>query len=248
MYACCPVRAALDQVKNCMSELDNAFNGQQPVDIDVKFGRGGWDSREWIRVKSPRWGYIGEWVQQDDHIHNRIPADAKPDQYIEAPHAYTSMVYGKPVSVGQGVEVTVRMEFDYDQGPQIVLAPELGADENGFAEYREHHEVVLFSKGINVWRHTYHEGKPQWGLAAYARFPLKPRTPYDLTVRVEPASAYENYGKYERVGNMIVVGVNGGKTFAYHEPHLAERLHIGFIGYASLNRFYSFKLRRVDAQ
>ena len=206
------------------------------------FGINEWSEEDWISVKSPRWDYIGSWLQREDHIKNLTPPGHDPDRLIGSPHAYTSMVLKETFSLDEALEVTCRMEFEYDQGPQIVLAWVLGEDENGYPEYREHLEIVLWSRGINIWHHTYRDGEVSWVRKAYGRFPLKRRTQYDLKVRVEEPR--RRAGSPEPEGKVIAVSVDGENLFAYHEPALPPQIHAGIIGYASINRFYNFEVVR----
>ncbi len=226
----------------CIGNSGTAF-GEDMTLYATSFGRGQWSQDDWTLVKSPRWDYIGDWIQRDDYIENVTPPDTPPDRLIPRPHAYVSMVLKDPISTAKGFEVSARMAFEYDQGPQIVLAHQLGADENGYPEYREHYEVVLWSQGINIWHHTYQDGKPAWALVAYARFPVERRTPYDVQVRIEKPR--QSQGGLT-TGKMIVTSVNGKNLFAYHEPSLPDELYVGIIGYASVNHFYNFQVKNIE--
>jgi len=208
--------------------------------VETRFGRGEWNAGEWIFVKSPRWSYIGAWVQEDDHIRNRTPEGVGEDQLIADRYfyAYMSMVRNTRYDTAAGLEVSVRVSFSHDQGPQIVLAGELGANEDGYPEYRDHYEFVLYAKGVNVWHHVYREGRPGWARVACARFPLQAGTAYELKVRVEPVVRSRN-GPAES-GRMVEVTVDGEHTFAFHAPEMPERVTAGLTGYASFNRFYHF--------
>ncbi len=216
------------------------------ANYETRFGRDEWNSKDWTFVKSPRWNHIGEWVQEADHIRNRIPEGVGENELITERHscAYMSMVRAIPYDTGKGLTITARMSFSYDQGPQIVLADQMGVDENGYPEYRDHYEVVLYSKGINVWRHTYREAQPGWALVGYARFPLEAGTAYDLAVRIEPVRRSENGPA--QTGRTVMVTVDGQHTFAFHAPEMPDPVYAGVIGYASLNRFYHFSITQKD--
>ena len=43
---------------------------------ECTFGPGGWNEGDWIDVRSPRWDHPGGWLQQEDHVSNRVPVDA----------------------------------------------------------------------------------------------------------------------------------------------------------------------------
>lgn len=210
--------------------------------VNTRFDPDEWNREDWIFVKSPRWDYIGDWVQEADHIRNRTPEGLGEDRLIadRYHYAYMSMVRRDPVDTGTEPEISARMSFSHDQGPQIVIAGELGANADGYPEYREHYEVVLFARGVNVWRHVFREGRPEWARVAYAQFPLQAGTAYDLKVRIEAPRRSRNGPSEE--GKMVVVSVGEGNHFAFHAPEMPERVYVGITGYASVNRFYRFSL------
>ncbi len=224
-----------------VAALANAKN-EQLMRYETRFGEDEWNHDDWIFVKSPRWDYIGDWVQETDHIRNRTPAGLGENQLIadRYSYAYMSMVRREPVNTTHETEITARMSFSHDQGPQIVLADRLGANDDGYPEYRDHYEVVLFSKGINVWRHIYREGRPGWARVAYARFPLEAGTIYEMKVRIEPVARSRN-GPAD-AGRVVVVTVDDKHDFAFHAPEMPDKVYAGITGYASFNRFYHFAI------
>lgn len=200
------------------------------------FGRGRWQAEEWLAVKSPRWDYVGSWVQRADHIQNAVPPGTPANRLIGRPHAYTSMVLAEKLSVGEGLRISSTMEFEFDQGPQIVLADGLGAGPGGYPEYRRHLEVVLWSRGVNIWRHDYRDGQPGWTLVSFGRFPVEAGRPRLMEVLVERP---RKRGGVRPPGLMLTVTV-GSHSFGYHEPEMPGEFYAGIIGYASRNRFYDF--------
>lgn len=200
--------------------------------LSCSFNKGGWNPSEWVLVKSPRWEHFGEWVQAEDHIRNTVPSGCsdKGLQSKRAAETYTSMVCKRKLA-GNTITVRVTMAFTYRMAPLIVLAPELGKDAKGRPEYREHFEIVLFDKGVNVWHHFYRDGKPSWKQAALARFTLKPNTPYELVVR----KGGNRHGKF------LEVSV-AGHTFAYWDDSLPDACYVGITGCEGVNRFYKFSV------
>jgi len=201
-------------------------------DLAWKFTPDGWKSEEWILVKSPRWAYFGQWVQKPDHIENEVPADAKPVEWQgkRAPETYTSMVNSKRFT--GDIRVTATTWFTPEMAPIIVLAPELGKDRAGRAEYREHFEICIYNKGVNVWHHLYKDGKPSWKQAAYARFELKPETPYLLDVEIK--------------GKRMIVRIDGHE-FGYLDESLPAQYHVGVTGCEGLNHFYNMSIKGTPA-
>jgi hypothetical protein len=202
----------------------------------VEFGRGKWDSSQWILVKSPRWSHFGGWVQKDGHIENEVPAgvDAQTLQGKRAAETYTSMVWKEPVS--GNVVVKAKMSYAYQMAPLLVIAPELGKSAEGIPEYREHWEVVLYEKGLNVWHHEYKDGKPFWHLAARAGGAFEKDKVYELTVTIAFSA------KGSRAPCIITVAANGIE-FSYRELNLKPgRYYVGVTACEGVNRFYDFTI------
>lgn len=197
-----------------------------------RFVAGQWQAADWTLVKSPRWDRLGEWVQEADGVRNQTPDGATDAELLgkRAPEAYSSMVVARPFEGNLAVRTT--LSFDDQMAPLIVLAPELGKDAKGRPEYREHFEIVVYNKGVNVWHHTWADGKPAWKKAAYWVFELKPRTRAVLEVQVNHSSR----------GPMLVVKVDN-REMGYLDTALPTRCYVGITGCEGVNRFYDFSVR-----
>ncbi len=57
--------------------------------LSTIFAKGEWDKSQWLVVKSPRFNYVADFVQMDDHIINQTPD--LPDEIIFK--KYISKVY-----------------------------------------------------------------------------------------------------------------------------------------------------------
>ncbi|HEY3396971.1 MAG TPA: hypothetical protein VGM19_04855 [Armatimonadota bacterium] len=218
---------ALTTALAAWAEAQDTAPAPLPVKYAVTFTPGGWNPAEWIVAKSTQVNRLGHWLQQPDCIVNETPADATVAELEGArwPETYSSMVYHRPVPVG--TTITATMAFTSKQAPLIVLSPEIGVDAAGRPEYRNHFEIVLWNEGVNVWRHSYNEGKPSYVLAAFAKFPLVKDTKYTLVVQTQPGE--------------MTISVDG-HVFGYHEEHLPATFYAGITGDEGLNRFYDFAL------
>lgn len=201
---------------------------------NVSFAEGKWDKGEWIVVKSARWPEFGHWVQKADHIENSVPLDADEIKWqgARAPETYASMLWN--TKLHGNFKVSSTMDFDFRMAPLIVLAPSFGRDANGFPEYREHWEIIIYDEGINVWHHQ-NDGKPTWHLAAQLKIKYEPKRKYELKVQV----------KREKAGAQIIVDC-GGASFSYMEHDLPQELFAGITGCEGINRFYDFKVEYED--
>ena len=196
------------------------------------FAEGAWDSVEWWLVRSPRWDGEGEWVQEHDHLRNRVPDRWSPEEMIEggpgAGETYASMLYRRPLT-GE-FHAVARMSFDHRMAPLIVLAAE-PATVGSFREYRDHCEIVLFDEGVNVWVHGFSDQGPHWALTAYWRFPLAPMVKHHLHVH--------------RVGHQLNLSVDN-QEFSCHVAALPEILYAGITACEGVNRFFDFNLTRGE--
>lgn len=195
------------------------------------FAKGGWSPHDWILVKSPRWSHFGGWIQKKECIENETPHGAAPKELRGkfSRDTYSSMVT-KRLFNGY-VAISAEMSFTDRMAPLIVIAPELGKSTKGIPEYREHFEIVIYDKGVNVWHHYYENGKPFWKKAAYSCFHLKPDVRYDLKVKIKPTLK----------GKMLIVKVDGHE-FGYIDDSLPDAFHVGITGCEGLNKFYNFKV------
>jgi len=216
-----------------VSSLFSACSAADPS-FACSFERGKWDPNDWTLVKSPRWEPMGEWIQRDTHIENKTPKDAKPAELVSAwaGETYTSMVLKNKCS--GDITVRCRLEFADQMAPLIVIAPELGRDKQGRREYREHFEIVIYDKGVNVWHHYHKKGKPSWEKAAYCRFPLKPNVPYQLEAKITTTAR----------GKELTVNIDGHE-FGYLDDTLPDTFHVGITGCEGVNRFYDFAIVRL---
>ena len=199
--------------------------------FQCSFARGAWDPNDWIMVRSPRWDHPGKWVQADAYIQNETPKDATPQDLLgkRAGETYTSMVLRKKLSP----DITVRstLEFTHQMAPLIVIAPELGRDDQGSPEYREHYEIVIYDKGLNLWYHNFKDGKPWWKKIAESSFALKPNTRYNLAVTVSK----------KQHGKMISISVAGHHIGILRES-FPDQFHVGITGCEGKNNFYDFQV------
>ena len=191
------------------------------------FAAGQWCAEDWLPVRSPRWHWEGAWLQEADHIRNKVPLDATPAalQGERASETYASMLHRN--SAQSSLRVRAELAFDECMAPLITLAAEPVQEGERGHVYREHVEVVLFDQGINVWHHRWAaERGPYWSRVAWARFSTASGRRYVLEV--------------ERAGPDLTVRCADhvlGVRLA-----LPETLYAGITGCEGTNRFYHFAM------
>lgn len=204
----------------------------QPL-FQTSFSKGAWNPDEWIQVKSPRWSYIGEWIQGESYIQNKTPEGATSEEMLgqKSSETYTSMLLDRKFSGSVSIKAT--MEFTDRMAPLIVFAPELGKDKDGYPEYREHFEVVLWDNGINIWHHYFNDDKTSYKLVAYWKFSLKPNTKYKLEVKF-----------WKRKTDKMLSVLVDGREFGYMDNSLPDEFYAGITGCEGINHFYDFSVRK----
>ena len=200
--------------------------------FQCSFGRGKWNPTDFIMVKGPRWDAFNQWAQEEDHIVQNVPNDVSDEALRTRLKAenYVSMCFKKKVSFTEKIVFSSIMSFDERMAPLLVIAPELGTTNQGFPEYREHWEIILFDEGLNIWHHFWKDEKPSWTLAAYARKPFLPKTKYRLETTIT-----KNYG------GMLEVKC-GDLVFGCLAEGMADSLFLGITACEGRNRFYDFKI------
>ena len=205
-----------------------------PLSYSCRFVQGGWNDHDWIPVKSPRWDRLGGWIQRPDFIENETPPDVPAPKLRgkRAGETYSSMVWKTRVS--GTVTITTTLAFEERMAPLIVIAPTLGKDDKGRPEYREHFEIVLYDKGINVWHHQWKNGKPSWKKAAWWLFPVTPKDKHVLQVRIKPTAR----------GKTLVIDVDG-REMGYIDDSLPDECYVGITGCEGINHFYDFSVKSL---
>jgi hypothetical protein len=203
----------------------------------TSFAAGQWDPQKWLLVKSPRFDYIGTWLQKDTYIENKVPKVKSPkllQSHTYGPRTYTSMVYKKRFQLNCRISTT--LSFAYRMAPLIVIAPVLGQDDKKRPEYREHYEVVLYDKGLVVWQHFYDSKtqKPHWRRLAYNRYKYQPRRKYKLQLTL----------KQKGLKKEIHIQTEKQKFGILHNK-LPKNFFVGITACEGVNRFYSFSAREL---
>jgi hypothetical protein len=202
-------------------------------DFYTVFAKGKWDPAQWFEVKSTHFKRSRGMVQQDDHIMNEVPD--LPDEELYAKHKlylYSCLVLDRKFSLPS--LITCTMSFDHLMAPLIVIAPDFGKNAEGKREQRDHFEIVLFNQGLNIWRHSFENGKSSYYLAGYLKTDFRPKTRYNLQVKI-----FQNrYGKQLEV-------TCGGHCFAIRDNSLPDTFYAGIIGCEGRNRFYDFGVRSL---
>ena len=203
----------------------------EPV-VQCEFQPGKWPADDFLNVKSWRWPNIGKFIQDKDHLVNACPADASPEEMLSkrGPETYAALLYKKALTGNHTVSAT--MSFDHRMAPAIVIAEKpVLCDGRLHPEFRTHYEIVLYDRGLNIWRHWFFDGKQIWRKAGFLNVPFQPNTRYTLSVNIRPTNR----------GTLLTVRV-GEYAFGIIDPEMPQNYYVGIIASEGVNRFYDFKI------
>lgn len=203
-------------------------------DYKCSFAEGGWNPDDWLIVKSPRWEYIGSWNQEKDHIANKVASDITLNDMLvkRAGETYTSMILKEKFS--GSTEISSTICFTHMMAPLIVITDAYGKSSAGTPEHREHYEIVLCDKGINVWHHYFKDGKPSWHKAAFIKTEFKANEKYLLSVKMD----------FSEKGPAMIISADG-KTFGFFDESLPRSFHAGITACEGINKFYDFSVKKI---
>ncbi len=196
------------------------------------FNAGGWTQEDWVMTKSWRWPHRGQWVQEKDFIVNAVPVDATQAelQGKRAGEVFTAMLLKQEFQ--KNVSFSATMEFDYRMAPGLIIAAEPFKTEDGYSELRDHFEIILYDKGINVWYHYFVDGKQQWVNRAFLTADFERNKKYEVNVKLQ----------FTRKGPQMTVQV-GDHIFGFIDDKIPEKYRLGLVACEGINRFYDFKVK-----
>lgn len=199
-------------------------------EVCVSFARGAWDAEEWLTVRSPRWEVTGEWEQNDDCISNRIPPGMTPEEQLSSPETYVSMLYKTPFQ--QDSVFSTRCAFDHRMAPLLVFSREL------VPVHREHLEVVLFDRGLNLWHHYFKDGKPSWKKLGFLETQFSPGVVYDLSAEI-----FTNED-----GTFLTMSCDGKSLTCPIDGVWPNVFYAGITACEGRNRFYDFRAKPIPSR
>jgi hypothetical protein len=190
--------------------------------FSAQFGR--WDLSRWRIVREPRFASFGRWVQAPTDplaIQNYVPAGTSEADLTAAKNAVgVVQMMVRDVSAGD-FDAEAVTAFEGKGAPSIMfharydgdVTPEMGC-------------VVIYEKGVNVWR-LGADGK--WSKVAAAEFAVSPGEYHRLGVHVR--------------GDHITVQVDGKSVVRAVDRAVAGTGGVGIWGGEGICRFRSFTLR-----
>lgn len=129
-----------------------------------------------------------------------------------------------------GTRIETKCSFDHFGAPLVTIAENIIPDENGNMRFGNYIEVVLYEKGVNVWRMYYKEGKVTWDWLLSVEFPLEEKKIHKLSVEI--------------LKSKLAILVNERKM-TLHVNDMYPSFHVGINACEGINRFYSMEIEEA---
>ena len=186
----------------------------------IDFKRGCWDETNVTHAYTYRFPFVNPFLQGDNYIENAKNPDM-PDGFD-----YLSIVTRDKYPVG--TKITASCSFFGTAAPLFIFSDSLDLCEDGAYRYSNYFEVVLYKKGVNVWRLWKDEdGNVRWEQRLGAAFPVAENELHRLSVTLE-----EKY---------IVIDLDG-ISFRLRADDLFDSFHLGITGCEGVCRFYDMNI------
>lgn len=171
--------------------------------------------------------YRREFTREAEGLVNaRIELEDKKAAYQD--YEYISAVAGERMKLP--VRVTVECSFDAFGAPLIVFSETMTEKENGWKEYGEHYEAVLYEGGINMWHIM---PRPEGGQKVEAV--VKAKNTYPAGKKLTMVVDITRDGVVAECEGFIAKG----------ECSLPEEMYVGFTACEGINHFTRFEAESI---
>ena len=150
----------------------------------ITFTPGNWEQEGLELAYSWRFEELPEFVQEADCIRNSA---SLPGSCQNGGYDYMGLML--PETYGAGTKLTVRCSFAATEGgsgaPMLTIADRCEVDENGVLRTLDYYEVVIWHRGMNLWRLHTEDRQVHHYLVAGLSFPLKMDTMHTLSAELK---------------------------------------------------------------
>ena len=144
--------------------------------MKIDFGKQKWSNNDYITCYSERFDPPLPFVQKDEWI--------EAPQCKEYHDGYASITLLDKSKYTPNLTISTECSFEGVAAPLIIIAKDVYTDEKGIIRYNDYFEVVIYKKGINIWRLWPENGKIVHKNLLRLVTPLETGKKYQLTVSV----------------------------------------------------------------
>ena len=180
-----------------------------------------------VYAYSRRFDAVPVFTQYPDHVENRADSSV--------PYGWENISLLTREKFAAGTRITTRCAFLGDGAPLITLAASMEPDERGVLRFGEYLEIVLYKRGVNVWRMWYDpavtkNGGVSWKKLMGVEFPVSADEIHTLTVDV--------------LENVLKIDADGKKMHLYVND-LYPEFHLGLDACEGIQRFYDMTIEKI---
>lgn len=186
------------------------------------FSKDSWDLDNLTYAYSYRFEETPHFMQKDTHIEN-----SKNEHAI---YGYDNISLLTKQSYTSPVTIRTRCAFEDLGAPLIVIAKNLDTDAREITRYGEYLEVVLWKKGVNVWRMWMEDGTVTWRQLMGVEFPVSEHEIHTLSVTIEH--------------DVLHIHADD-KTMQLLIDSMYPSYHLGLNACEGINRFYDLEIIEI---
>ncbi|MBE6883452.1 MAG: hypothetical protein E7487_02475 [Ruminococcaceae bacterium] len=190
--------------------------------MKINFSRGNWTTDELTYAYPWRFNLTPQFTQLDDCVINTVDPDA--------PGGFEWISLMSKQAYTKGSKITVNCEFEHFGAPLIVIAENFDTDDRGVLRCGNYFEIVLWEKGVNVWRIYRKNGENSWKKVMAVTFPVKEGEKHTLSAEVT------DIGIQMEVGEL---------KFFLRVDDMYESFHLGLTACEGINRFYGMTIEQL---
>lgn len=189
--------------------------------MNINFSKNAWDETAVTHAYTYRFPFVNRFVQHEDCIEN----GANPEMCDG--FDYLSVMTREKYPVG--TKLTTRCSFKGMAAPLLIFSDGLDKCEDGALRYGNYFEVVLYKKGINVWRLWRKEdGSVTWHNRLRAEFPVMEEKIHTISVEVKETD--------------FVIELDGVMKFSLRAEDIFPEFHLGITGCEGPCFFYDMTI------
>ena len=190
--------------------------------MKIDFGNKNWLNDDICYAYSYRFEETPVFVQKDGYVENQ--------QYGNGIYDYDNISLLTKKKYSAGAKASIRCAFENLGAPLIVIADEMYTDKRGVLRYGDYLEIVLYKKGVNVWKMWMEDEKVSWKKLVGVEFPVSEGDIHTLSTEITPEG--------------LNVEADGHKFFLRIDD-LYSTFHLGLDACEGINRFYSFEIEET---
>ncbi len=186
--------------------------------IRTVFGQNQWNPDDFILAYSHRFTETPAFTQNSNHISNRVNPNHR--------EGFDNISLLTKETYSSGAKAEITCSFEGLGCPEIIFVEKPELCEDGATRYGACFEIVLYTDGVNVWRHFREDGKCFWHKRLGVNFPVEENVPHHLTA--------------EYKDNYLTVTVDGHK-FTLRTEDMFEQFHFGLTLCEGIARVYDME-------